>query len=54
MYPDTIDQHPANIHEFVSAGGMQFQKAYHLARVTLNFNQKRRNVVYNRKLHGPN
>ena len=48
-----IDQLPADIHEFVSARKIQFQKAYDSARSALNFNQKRRNAVYNRKVHEP-
>ena len=53
MYPNRIDQPPADIHEFVSAQKIQFQKACNSARMALNFNQKCRNTVNNRKLQGP-
>ena len=53
MYPSPIDQSRADIHDFVSAQKIQFQKAYNSARWALNFNQRRRNAVYNRKVHGP-
>ena len=54
MYPNPSDQSPADIHEFVSARQVRFQKAYDSARTALNFNQRRRNALYNRKVHGPN
>ena len=53
MYPNPSDQPPADIHEFVSARQVRFQKAYDSARRALNFNQRRRNALYNRKVHGP-
>ena len=53
MYPNPSDQPPADIHEFVSARQVRFQKAYDSARTALNFNQRRRNAIYNRKVHGP-
>ena len=53
MYPSPIDQPPADNHEFVSARKIQFQKAYDSARMALNFNQKRCNAMYSRKVHGP-
>ena len=53
MYPNPINQPPADIHEFVSDRKIQFQKACDSTRMALNFNQKRRNAVYNRKFHGP-
>ena len=52
MYPNPSDQHPADIHEFVSAREIRFQKAYDSARTALNFNQRPRNALYNRKVHG--
>ena len=52
MYPYPIDQPPADIHEFASTRKNQFQKAYDAAQMALNFNQKRRNAVYNRKVYG--
>ena len=53
MNPNPSDQPPADIHEFVSARQVRFQKAYDSARTALNFNQRRRNAIYNRKVHGP-
>ena len=53
VYPNPIDQHPADIHYFVSARKVQFQKAYDSARMALNFKQKRLSAIYNRKVHGP-
>ena len=53
MYPNPSDQPPADIHEFVSAQQVRFQKAYDSARTALNFNQRRRNAIYNWKVHGP-
>ena len=53
MYPSPIDQPPADIHKFALARKIQFQKAFDLARLALNFNQKRRNAVYNKKVYGP-
>ena len=53
MYPNPSDQPPAGIHEFVSARQVRFQKAYGSARTALNINQRRRNAIYNRKVHVP-
>ena len=53
MYPNPSDQPPANIQEFVSTRQVRLRKAYDSARTALNFNQGRRNALYNRKLHGP-
>ena len=53
MYPNTSDQPPADVHEFVSARQVRFQKTYNSARTALNFNQRRRNAICNRKVHGP-
>ena len=46
MDSNPIDQPPADIHKFVLAREIQFQKAYDSARMALNFNQKRRNALY--------
>ena len=51
MYLNPIDQPPDEIHEFVSARKNQFQKPYDSARMSLNFNQKRRNALYTREVH---
>ena len=53
MYPNPSDQPPADIHEFVSARQIRFQKACDSARTALKFNQRRRKALYNRKVHGP-
>ena len=53
MYPNPKDQPASNTNEFVSALKLAFQKAYELARSALNQNQKRRNAIYNSKVHGP-
>ena len=53
MYPNPSDQPPNDIHEFVSARQVRFQKVYDSARTSLNFNQRRRIAIYNRKVHGP-
>ena len=53
MYPNPSDQPPADIHEFVSAREVRFQKAYDSPRTALNFNQRRRNALYNPKVQGP-
>ena len=53
MYPNPSDKPPADLHEFVSARQVRFQKAYESARTALNFNQRRRNALYNRKVQGP-
>ena len=53
MYPNPSDQPPADIHEFVSARQVRFRKAYDSFLTALNFYQRRRNAIYNRKVHGP-
>ena len=53
MYPSPNDHLPSFTNEFVSARKLAFQKAYESARSTLNQSQKRRNALYNRKVHGP-
>ena len=52
MYPNTSDQLPADLPEVVSARKVRFQKAYESARTALNFNHRRRNALYNRKVPG--
>ena len=53
MYPSPNDHLPSSTNEFVSARKLAFQKAYESARSILNQSQKRRNALYNRKVHGP-
>ena len=52
MYPNPHDHLPSSTSEFVSARKLAFQKAYESARSALNRSQKRRNALYNRKVHG--
>ena len=49
IYPNPSDQPPNDTQEFVSARQVRFQKAYDSARTALNFNQPRRNALYNRR-----
>ena len=42
-----------NIHEFVQNKQQAFQRAFELVRRNLNEKQKRRNAIYNKKVHGP-
>ena len=53
-YPNPSDQPRNDILEFVFARQVRFRKAYDSARTALNFNQRRRIALYNRKVHGPN
>ena len=53
LYPNLTDQPPTDIHEYVSARQLNFQKAYDSARTAPNFNHSRRNALYNRKVHEP-
>ena len=41
------------IHEFVYSKQQAFQRAFELVRRNLNEKQKRRNAIYNKKVHGP-
>ena len=51
--PNPINQPPADIHESAFARKRPFQKANDSERMALNFNQKQRNAVCNRRIHGP-
>ena len=53
MYPNPNNQSTLKTNGFVSARKLAFQKAYELARLALNQNQKRQNAIYNKKVHGP-
>ena len=53
MYPSPNDHLPSITNEFVSVRKLAFQKAYESARSTLNRSQKKRNTLYNRKVHRP-
>ena len=44
---------PTNVHDFVHQRKQAFLRAFALARDNLNKNQRRRNAIYNHKVHGP-
>ena len=53
MYPNPSPTQAKNVHDYVHTKQQAFQKAYETARTALNFQQKRRNTIYNKKAHGP-
>ena len=53
MYPNPNQQQADSHHNYVHERQQAFLRAYNLARTALNSNQKRRNAIYNRKVHGP-
>ena len=53
MYPNPQDNATTDIHEFVHNKQQAFQRAFELVRRNLNEKQKRRNAIYNKKVHGP-
>ena len=53
MYPSPNDHLSSGTNDFVSARKLGFQKAYESARSALHQSQKRRNALFNRKVHGP-
>ena len=53
MYPNPQENTTTDIHEFVHNKQQAFQRAFELVRRTLNEKQKRRNAIYNKKVHGP-
>ena len=53
MYPNPQEITITDIHEIVHNKQQAFQRAFELVRRKLNGNQKRRNAIYNKKLHGP-
>ena len=53
MYPNLEEIETTDIHEFVNNKQQAFQRAFELVRHNLNEKQKRRNVIYNKKVHGP-
>ena len=52
MYPNPNQPQADSHHNYVHERQQAFLKAYDLASTALNFNQKRRNAIYNRKVHG--
>ena len=53
MFPSPKSDCPTNVHEFVHQRKQAFQRAIALVRDNLNKNQRRRNAIYNHKVHGP-
>ena len=53
MYPSLQENVTTDIHEFVHSKQQVFQRAFELVRRNLNEKQKRRNAIYNKKVHGP-
>ena len=53
MYPVPETEEPMSTTDFVYHRKLAFQKAFELLRANINKNQKRRNAIYNEKIHGP-
>ena len=53
MYPKPKRIATTDFHEFVHNKQQAFQRAFELVRGNLNEKQKRRNAIYNKKVHGP-
>ena len=53
MYPSPQEKATTDIHEFVHSKQQAFQRAFELVRRNLNEKQKRRNAIYNKKVHDP-
>ena len=53
IYPNPQENETTAIHEFVHNKQKAFQRAFELVRRNLNEKQKRRNAIYNKKVHGP-
>ena len=53
MYLNPQENETTDIHEFVHNKQQAFQRAFELFRRNLNEKQKRRNAIYNKKVHGP-
>ena len=53
MYPSPNDHLLSNANEIVSTRKLGFQRAYESVCSALNQRQKRRNALYNRKVHKP-
>ena len=53
MYPNPQENVTTDIHEFVHNKQQASQRAFELVRRNLNEKQKRRNAIYNKKVHGP-
>ena len=53
MYPNPQENETIDIQEFVHKKQQALQRAFELVRRNLNQKQKRRNAIYNKKVHGP-
>ena len=53
MYPPPESNVPTNINEYVMTQQRKFQQAFELVRRNTTAQQRRRNALYNRKVHGP-
>ena len=53
MYPKPQENETTDIHEFAHNKQQAFKRAFELVRRNLNEKQKRRNAIYNKKVHGP-
>ena len=53
MCPTAQENVTTDIHEFVHNKQQAFQRAFELVRRNLDEKQKRRNAIYNKKVHGP-
>ena len=53
MYANPQKNETTDIHGIVHNKQQASQRAFELVRRNLNENQKRRNAVYNKKVHGP-
>ena len=53
MFPSPESDCTTNVHEFVHQRKQAFPRAFALVRDNLNKNQRRRNAIYNHKVHGP-
>ena len=53
LYPNPHEKETTDIHEFSHNKQQAFQRAFELVRRNLNKKQKRRNAIYNKRVHGP-
>ena len=52
IFPNPSVQTHVDVHDFVYRRKEAFQRAFELVRTNLNRNQKHRNAIYKRKVHG--
>ena len=53
MHPNPKENEITDIHEIVHNKQQAFQRTFELVRRNLNEKQKRRNAIYNKKVHNP-